>query len=87
MSKNKEYELIRKNARVNLAPLLPNKGIFFKRTNQDVNVLLHTIAVGGYPEQDTIHEIPWQANKENIPMVCLCGGGIPQKIFLTFIKG
>ena len=81
------YELIRKNARVNLAPLLPNKGIFFKRTNQDVNVLLHTIAVGGYPEQDTIHEIPWQANKENIPMVCLCGGGIPQKIFLTFIKG
>ena len=66
------YELIRKNARVNLAPLLPNKGIFFKRTNQDVNVLLHTIAAGGsFPEQDTIREIPWQANKKNIQTVCL----------------
>ena len=65
------YELIRKNARVNLAPLLPNKGIFFKRTNQDVNVLLHTIAAGGSPEQDTIREIPWQANEKNIHTVCL----------------
>ena len=66
------YELIRKNARVNLAPLLPNKGIFFKRTNQDVNVLLHTIAAGGsFPEQGTIREIPWQANKKNIHTVCL----------------
>ena len=65
------YELIRKNARVNLAPLLPNKGIFFKRTNQDVNVLLHTIAAGGSPEQDTIREIPWLANKKNIHTVCL----------------
>jgi tRNA G26 N,N-dimethylase Trm1 len=77
------YELIRKNARVNLAPLLPNKGMFFKRTNQDVNVLLHTIAAGVYPEQDTIREIPWQANKNNIPTVCLCGGGI---LFPTFDK-
>ena len=69
------YELIRKNARVNLAPLLPNKGIFFKRTNQDVNVLLHTIAAGvpdgGSSEQDTIREIPWQANKKHIQTVCL----------------
>ena len=49
------YELIRKNAKVNLAPLLPSKGIFFNRTNQDVNVLLHTIAAGAGSGPENIH--------------------------------
>ena len=51
------YELIRKNVKENLAPLLPNKEIFFQRTNQDVNVLLHTIAARDGSGPENIHTV------------------------------